>query len=238
MLLILLTVVFFVLRVIPGDPITALFEGRASPDVIAATRHALGLDKPYWEQYLIYLGQVFTGNLGTSIGEYYRGQSVLAVVLQRLPATVELAVGGMIVASLVGVTAGVIGGINRDKPADVAVRLYGTIIFVVPIFWLGQILQLVFGVWLGWLPAQSRFSGLDLPTHITGLYAVDALIEGRIDKFFVAIQHLILPSLTLGLVLSGFFTKTVRENLSSKIYPLIPLGTTLCARTGSAPAYR
>src|SRR5437667_10242701 len=110
MLLILLTVVFFVLRVIPGDPITALFEGRASPDVIAATRHALGLDKPYWEQYLIYLGQVFTGNLVTSLGEYYMNQRVLAVVLQRLQATVELTVGGVIVASFVGMTAVVCGG--------------------------------------------------------------------------------------------------------------------------------
>src|SRR2546430_12607147 len=103
MLLILLTVVFFVLRVIPGDPITALFEGRASPDVIAATRHALGLDKPYWEQYLIYLGQVFTGNLGTSIGEYYRSQSVLAVCVPRLDATLALAVGGKMVLRPLGV---------------------------------------------------------------------------------------------------------------------------------------
>src|SRR2546421_6486583 len=102
MLLILLTVVFFVLRVIPGDPITALFEGRASPDVIAATRHALGLDKPYWEQYLIYLGQVLTGNLGTSIGEYYRGQSVLAVVVPRIPPTLVLPVRGMDLAQPTG----------------------------------------------------------------------------------------------------------------------------------------
>ncbi len=213
MLLILLTVVFVVLRIIPGDPITALFEGRASPEVIAATRHALGLDKPYWEQYFTYLNQVFTGNLGTSIGQYYRGQSVLAVVLQRLPATIELAVGGMIVGSLIGITAGVIGGINRDKPIDVAIRLYGTIIFVVPIFWLGQILELVFAVWLGWLPAQGRFSGPTPPPTVTGFYTLDSLLEGRVDLFFIALQHLVLPSLTLGLVLSGFFTKTVRANL-------------------------
>src|SRR5437773_10624598 len=193
MLLILLTVVFFVLRVIPGDPITALFEGRASPDVIAATRHALGLDKPYWEQYRIYLGQVFTGNLGTSIGEYYRGQGVLAVVLQRLPATIVLAVGGLIVASLLVVIMGILGGINRDKPTDVAVRLYGTIIFVVPIFWLGQILQLVFAVWLGWLPAQGRFSGPTPPPTVTGFYTLDSLLEGRVDLFFIALQHLVLP---------------------------------------------
>ncbi len=213
MLLILLTIVFAVLRIIPGDPISALFAGRAPPDIVAQTRHALGLDRPYWEQYLTYLGQVFTGNFGTSIGENFRGQSVLSVVLQRLPATIELTIGGMIVATVVGVATGVLAGVNRDKPVDIAARLYGTIIFVVPIFWLGQILILIFAVGLPLFPAQGRFSGLDPPATITGLYTIDSLLQGRIDKFFVALDHLVLPSLTLGLVLSGFFTKTVRANL-------------------------
>jgi peptide/nickel transport system permease protein len=213
MLLILLTVVFFVLRVIPGDPVSALFAGRAPPYIIEQVRHALGLDQPYYIQYLAYLNQVFTGNLGTSIGELFKGQAVLSVLLQRLPATIELAVGSMIVATTIGVLAGLVGGVNRDKPVDVLVRLYGTIIFVVPIFWLGEILQLVFAVNLGLLPAQGRFSGLDPPATVTGLYTIDSLLEGRFDKFLVTIQHLVLPCLTLGLVLSGFFTKTVRANL-------------------------
>jgi peptide/nickel transport system permease protein len=213
MLLILLTVVFFVLRVIPGDPIAALFAGRAPPYVVEAVRHSLGLDQPYWVQYLTYLLQVFTGNLGTSIGEYFKGQSVLTVILQRLPATIELAIGAMLVATIIGVGTGLIAGVNRDKPVDVLVRLYGTIIFVVPIFWLGEILQLIFAVNLGLLPAQGRFSGLDPPATITGLYTIDSLLQGRIDKFFISLQHLVLPCLTLGLVLSGFFSKTVRANL-------------------------
>jgi peptide/nickel transport system permease protein len=213
MLLILLTVVFFVLRVIPGDPIAALFAGRAPPYVVQAVRHSLGLDQPYWVQYLTYLFQVFTGNLGISIGEYFKGQSVLTVILQRLPATIELAIGAMLVATIIGVGTGLIAGVNRDKPVDVLVRLYGTIIFVVPIFWLGEILQLIFAVNLGLLPAQGRFSGLDPPATITGLYTIDSLLQGRIDKFFISLQHLVLPCLTLGLVLSGFFSKTVRANL-------------------------
>lgn len=213
MLLILLTVVFFVLRVIPGDPIAALFAGRAPPYVVEAVRHSLGLDQPYWVQYLTYLFQVFTGNLGISIGEYFKGQSVLTVILQRLPATIELAIGAMLVATIIGVGTGLIAGVNRDKPVDVLVRLYGTVIFVVPIFWLGEILQLIFAVNLGLLPAQGRFSGLDPPATITGLYTIDSLLQGRIDKFFISLQHLVLPCLTLGLVLSGFFSKTVRANL-------------------------
>src|SRR5437867_5601370 len=125
MLLILLTVVFVVLRIIPGDPIAALYAGRAPPDVVAATRHRLGLDQPYWLQYIIYLGQIFTGNFGTSIGENYRGRNVLTVILDKLPATVEIAIGAMIVASVVGIATGVLSGTNRDKPSDVALRLYG-----------------------------------------------------------------------------------------------------------------
>lgn len=213
MLLILLTIVFVVLRVIPGDPIAALFAGRAPPDIVAATRHQLGLDLPYWQQYINYVGAILTGNLGTSIGESYHGKSVLVVILDKLPATVELAIGAMIVASIIGIVTGIVSGTNRDKPSDVALRLYGTIIFVIPVFWLGQILQLIFAVDLGWFPAQLRFSGLPFPNQVTGLYTVDSLLQGRLDMFLVAVQHLVLPSLTLGLVLSGFFTKTVRANL-------------------------
>lgn len=213
MLLILLTVVFVVLRIIPGDPVAALFAGRAPPEIVALTRHQLGLDLPYYQQYVNYLGQIFTGNLGTSIGANYHGKSVLSIILLKLPGTVELTIGAMIVATIVGVGTGVLSGTRRDKPPDVALRLYGTIIFVIPIFWLGQILQLIFAVDLGWFPAQLRFSGLPLPAHVTGLYTIDSLLEGNLDKFFVALDHLVLPSLTLGLVLSGFFTKTVRANL-------------------------
>src|SRR5213593_290529 len=213
MLFILLTVVFFVLRVIPGDPIAALLAEGTPPYIVEAVRHSLGLDRPYWEQYLVYLAQIFTGNLGISIGQYFKGQSVLAVILQRLPATAELTIGAMLVASIIGVGTGLIAGVNRDKPVDLIVRLYGTIIFVIPIFWLGEILQIVFAVNLGLLPAQGRFSGLDPPATVTGFYTIDSLLAGRIDKFFIALQHLVLPCLTLGLVLSGFFTKTVRANL-------------------------
>lgn len=213
MFLILITLVFVVLRIVPGDPVAALFAGRAPPEIVAQTRHALGLDQPIPQQYVNYLVQVFTGNLGTSIGETYHGRRVLAVVLDKLPATIELTVGAMLVATLVGVTTGVISGTNRDKPRDVALRIYGTVIWVIPIFWLGQILQLTLAVDLGIFPAQLRFSGLPFPSHVTGLYTIDSLLEGRLDKFVAALDHLVLPSLTLGLVLSGFFTKTVRANL-------------------------
>jgi peptide/nickel transport system permease protein len=216
MLLILLTVVFFVLRVLPGNPIYALYGGRAPLSVIDAANKQYGLNLPAYIQYPIYIAQIFTGNFGTSLGEHYRGQSVLAVVMQKLPATIELAIGSMIVATVIGVGMGVLSGINRDKVLDVVGRIYGTVIFVIPVFWLGLMLQYVFAIGLGWFPPNSRFdppTAILPPQTISGLYTVDALLEGRIDAFIVAVRHLVLPCLTLGLVLSGFFTKTVRANL-------------------------
>ena len=214
MLLVLLTFVFIVLRVLPGDPVLALWGGRTPPaDVVAAARAQLGLDQPAWVQYVQYLRNIFTGNFGVSFGEFYRGRPVWDVMMQKFPATVELAVGSMIVASIVGIGTGILGGAHRDKPIDVVMRLYGTIVWVMPIFWLGLILQLIFGVWLRWLPPNSRWSGSDFPAHVTGMYTVDALLEGSLPKFIKAFSHLILPSVTLGIVLSGFFTKTVRANL-------------------------
>ena len=215
MLLFLLTFVFFILRVLPGDPVLALWGGRnPPPEVIENARVQLGLDRPVFpDQYFSYLRNIFTGNFGISFGEFYRTQSVWTVMMQKFPATVELAVGAMIVAAVLGIGTGVLGGANRDRPIDVVVRLYGTVAWVTPIFWLGLIFQLIFGVWLAWLPPHSRWQGSDFPRHVTGMYTVDSLLEGSPAKFLKALSHLILPSLTLGIVLSGFFTKTVRANL-------------------------
>jgi len=221
MLLILLTAAFIVLRVLPGDPILALWGGRNPPQsAIDAARQQLGLDQPVPVQYVTYLKNVFTGNLGISIGELYHGQPVWHQISIRFPATVELAIGGMLIACLVGIPLGVLAGANRDKPIDLAVRIYGTVIWVVPIFWLGLVLQLIFGVWLGWLPTSGRTTATDIPCEPpsscairTGLYTIDSLIEGNFRHFVTAVEHLILPSVTLGLVLSGFFAKTVRANM-------------------------
>jgi len=218
MLVILLTAVFLILRILPGDPILALWGGHTPPQAtLDEARRALGLDQPLPVQYWNYLSGVFRGQLGTSIGELYRGQPVWFQISERLPATIEIAIGAMLVASGVGVLAGVTAGARRDTWVDVVLRIYGTIIWVIPIFWLGLILQLVFGVWLRWLPPHARWTGADFPVRVTGLYTLDSLLEGNFSHFIKALAHLVLPSLTLGLVLSGFFTKTVRANMMRTI---------------------
>ncbi len=218
MMLILLTAVFLILRVLPGDPIIALWGGRSPPqDVIDRAREQLGLDQPTIVQYWNYLTKIFRGDLGLSIGERYRGQSVWDNISQRLPATIELAIGSMLVASTVGIGTGILGGSRRDTWVDVLVRIYGSVIWVIPIFWLGLIFQIVFAVWLGWLPANGRWTGTDVPQGPTGLYTIDSLFMADLGRFGKAIAHLVLPCLTLGLVLSGFFTKTVRANMLQTI---------------------
>ena len=214
MLLILLTAVFFVLRVLPGDPVLALWGGREPPpDVVEAARVQLGLDKPPILQYVDYMSRFFRGDFGLSIGVTYVGRPVIGEIMNRLPATVELSIGAMFVATTVGLLTGVVGGARRDTKLDVAIRLYGTIIWVIPIFWLGILFQIVFAIWLGWFPPHGRWQGTDYPRTVTGMYTVDSLLEGNLDHFATAVRHLVLPWLTLGLVLGGFFTKTVRANM-------------------------
>ncbi len=211
MLLILLTVVFIVLRAIPGDPVTALYGGRAPPDVVEEAKRQLGLDRPIVVQYFDYLARVFTGDLGHSFK--YSGQSVAFRIFSVFPATLELTLYSMAFAILVGIVTGTIAGAKRDTPTDMGLRLYGIVIYVIPIFWLGLMLQLVFSIWLGWVPPNTRFSGLEFPNRITGLYTIDSLLEGNLDKFVDAAAHLILPVVTLGLVISGVFTRMVRVNM-------------------------
>jgi len=105
-------------------------------------------------------------------------------------------------------------GRYRGTPVDVTLRMYGIVIWVIPIFWLALMLQLTFAIGLRWLPPNGRLSPLTpIPTPRTGLYTIDSLLMGRYDIFIDAVRHLILPSLTLGLVLSGFFTRIVRVNM-------------------------
>src|SRR5439155_22467320 len=153
--------------------IYALYGERAQLILIIALRHQLGLDQHYYQQYETYIIQIFSGNFGVSIGAHYGGQRVVDVIMQKLPATIELSIGSMTVASIIGIGVGIISGINRDKIVDVVGRLYGTTIIVIPVFWLGLMLQLLFAVELRWFPVNSRFDIFPYPaTTITALYTL------------------------------------------------------------------
>jgi len=210
MILILLTFVFWLMRLAPGDPVGAILGER---NVIYgdAIRRQLGLYDPVPIQYGRYLYRVFTGDMGTSI---YTQRSVASDVAQRLPATLELTLSAMVVAILVGVGLGVLSATRRDKAPDVLSRLLAAVLYNTPVFWLGIMMQLVFAVGLGWFDVGGRLDAhTSIPPRVTGLYTVDAILAGQPFTFFDAIAHLILPAVTLGLVLSGFFARMVRANM-------------------------
>jgi peptide/nickel transport system permease protein len=218
MLFILLTTVFFVMRVLPGDPVQMHFEKMATPEAMAAMRAQLGLDKPLWAQYFDYIVGLFRGDLGRSMQDY---SSVGQQIFSAFPATFELAVCSMLIAVLVGIFLGVESSKAYNKPKDHVIRIFGIITYAIPVFFLGMIFQMIFGVWLHWLPTGGRISPALEPTGLsagglhfqTGLYTVDSLLEGNLFKFGVSLKYLFLPSLTLGLVLCGIFIRLTRSNM-------------------------
>jgi peptide/nickel transport system permease protein len=218
MIFILLTMVFVVMRVLPGDPVLLHFEKNAPPAAIAQMRHVLGLDKPIWAQYFDYIWGLFHGDLGKSMSDY---TPVSQQIFSAFPATLELAIYSIIIAVLIGIFLGVEASRRYNTPQDHAIRVFGIVTYAIPVFFLGMVLQMIFGVWLHVLPVSGRVFPTMEPTGLnignfhfsTGLYTIDSLLEGNIYKFVQAIRYLLLPSFTLGLVLCGVFIRMTRSNM-------------------------
>jgi len=213
MLLILLTIVFLILRVIPGDPCLAMLGGRnVGPEQIGHCRVQLGVDRPIAVQYLRYLGGILRGNLGDSIRT---GLPVSAELLERFPATFELAVAGMVVATLLGMGTGIFAATRSDRPLDHLVRLFNIGSFAMPVFWIGLMLLIIFAVNLRWLPVGGRIDPVTgaFFEPITRLYVVDTLLRRDPGAFLDVLRHLILPAVTLGLVVSGFIGRMSRTSM-------------------------
>jgi peptide/nickel transport system permease protein len=216
MLWTIVTLVFFLLKATPGDPADAFLGNRASEDVKAELRKQLGLDRPVYVQYFSYLFNLLQGDFGKSITS--SGKEVLDVIRENFPATLELAIGSMLVAFIVGVTIGTISASRPGTISEAGGRLFGIISYSLPIFWVGMLLQLVFAVQLHLFPLGGRFpANLTPPAKITGLYSIDSLLHFDLASFFVSLHHLALPCLTLGVLLSGIFERIVRVNLKQSL---------------------
>ena len=211
MVLILLSIVFYIMRVLPGDPVLAIVGMKASEEQIRTLRHELGLDKPLWVQYVDYILGLLRGDFGRSM--IWGRRPVLAEIWDHFPATLELSVAGFTISVLLGLLTGAYAAVKQGTKTDAALRVWGIIAYALFIPLLGMFFQLVFGVWLRWFPVAGRKNPLiDVPT-ITGFYVIDSLLVGRIDGFFDALWHLFLPALTLGIVLSGIYTRLVRSSM-------------------------
>ena len=212
MVFILLTMVFLLMRVAPGDPISASLGGHVPPAVITQIKHQLGFDKPLSVQYGNYLWGVARGDFGTTITDH---RPLSNIILVNGAATLELTFFAMLVAIVVGVVVGLVAGRYRDTPLDVGGRLFGIIIYATPVFFLGLMAQLVFGVWLNWLPTSDRASPIvqaTLQTH-TNLFIIDSIIDGNWSALQDVLRHLILPAVTLGLATAGIFIRLIRINV-------------------------
>ncbi|SEB20907.1 ABC transporter permease subunit [Variovorax sp. YR216] len=187
---------FFLIRLVPGDPIETLAGERG----IDPARHAVllkeyGLDKPLFTQYGIYIERVLHGDLGKSV---ITQEPVMSEFLALFPATVELAICAVLFALLLGIPAGIIAAVKRNSLFDHGVMATSLTGYSMPIFWWGLLLILFFSVHLGWTPVSGRIAVQYYIEPVTGFLLIDSLLSDDKGAFFSAVQHLILPAIVLG----------------------------------------
>ena len=211
------TVLFFLVRLLPGNPAHALVGQGANEDSIAAIEAKLGFDKPLPVQYVIYLGNLLRGDLGDSI---FTGQTVRADLIQRFPATFELVTIAMVLTILIGIPLGIYVALQtKGLIANIVSRIvfvYGMLTGAIPDFWLGLILIFVFFFILRIAPAPiGRLGTLGVaPDRVTGLYIVDSIISADWEALRLAARHLILPVATLTLIYMGNIVKMARSTMT------------------------
>nr|WP_299497103.1 ABC transporter permease [uncultured Rhizobium sp.] len=206
----LLVLTFFIGRLMPADPVRAIVGEDATRETYDQVFLALGLDRPIWEQFLLYLGDVLTGNFGTSIRT---GKPVIDDILHVMPATIELATFAILIGASLGVTMGVIAAVNKDRWPDHLVRVFSLFGHSMPIFWTGMIALIVFYAHLGWVGGSGRMSQfyIGMIPDRTGFLLIDSLLAGDMDVFYSAINHLILPASLLGYSSSAYITRMTRS---------------------------
>jgi len=185
-----LTLVFSLIHLIPGDPAAAVAGEGARPEDIAQVRKELGLDQPLWKQYVTYLGNVAHGDLGRS---FRTNEKVSKEILARYPATIELAFGAMIVALLVAFPLGIISAIYRNSWIDNVARFFALVGVSMPSFWFGPLLIIAFAINHPWFPVSGREEGL---------------------------KSIVLPSVTMGLALAAILTRMIRVSLAEELNQL------------------
>lgn len=226
--------VFVLARVIPGDPCTATYGEKATPEICAAFEQRFGLDKPIHEQFYIYVGAIAQGDLGTSIKF---GRPVTDLLLERLPITVELTVVALAFAAVFGITLGVVSATRRNSPADVATMIIANLGVSTPVFVLGLFLAFTFAVLLKdtpfALPPSGRLSpgvsvvplaeswGLQdlggppraLLDFVSNMYVVNTLVTGQFGALADVLRHLILPAIAVGTIPLAIIARMTRSSL-------------------------
>jgi peptide/nickel transport system permease protein len=208
-----ITVAFLLTHFTAADPLTSIIGERQmnNPEVVEAARQRWGLDRSLPEQYLVYLGNLVTGDFGTS---FRTRQPVAHDLIVRLPATLELVIAAMMLGTVFGITLGVLAARFRGGMIDNVARLFALVGASAPVFWSGLLVLFVFSVQLGWLPGPGRIDArAAAPPFVTGFFTIDTLLAGDWIGFRSALLHLALPASVLGWTVTGIVSRMVRASM-------------------------
>ena len=208
------TITFFIARVIPSSPETKWAGQRATPEQLEAARIELGLDKSLPEQYVIYLNDLIHGDLGNSLNSH---QPVSTELKRYVPATLELVLVAFVLAVALGIPLGIYSAKKKDKMLDHCSRFFSIGAVSLPTFWVALFLQLIFYKTLQWLPIGGRLSVeatiFDTVPNISGMLLLDCLLTGKFALFGDALRHIILPCITIALYPIGLVARMTRSAL-------------------------
>ncbi len=206
----LLLVTFLIARVVPIDPVLAIVGERASPETYQAAYKALGLDRPLYEQFFVYVGKVLQGDLGDSL---LTARPVLEDITRVFPATLELATVATIIGVALGIPGGVFAAVYQGRWPDHLVRVLGLFGYSMPVFWLGLMGLLVFYGKLDWVAGPGRLDIFyeDIVPRVTGVILVDSLLAGDLEVFNNALSHIILPASVLGYFSLAYISRMTRS---------------------------
>ena len=203
-------VVFLLMRVFAADPAPVVLGEHATREAMDAWRDSQGLNDPIWKQYLDFIGGALHGDLGSS---YYTHTAVTTEIMSRFPATIELAIVAIIIASVVGVALGVVSATHKGKFVDAFSTLLALVGVSMPIFWLGILFIILFTGMLHILPSGGRIDPIMQPVGGTGLFILDTLLSGDFEAFGNAVVHMIMPACALSMYSMAIITRMTRSSM-------------------------
>ena len=202
--------VFLLIHAAPGDPADLLLSEEASPQDIADARRRWGLDQPIYIQYLRFLANILSGDLGTS---FRYADPVITLIGERLPATIELAIASMLIAIIFGIPLGVWAGAKPNSWADNLGSVFGFFGISMPSFWLGIMLILVISGYFNWLPSSGRSTYGVAQGFETGFYITHGLASGNMKAAWDGIKYVIMPAIALGTGMMGLIMRVTRSSV-------------------------
>ena len=204
-------IVFLMITLTPGDPVQIMLgDSRSSPEQEAALRHDMGLDRPLYVRFALFLANAAQGEFGLS---FFHRRPVIDVIGERLPATIELTLAALVLSLVIAIPLGVLAAVRKNGWLD-RIATVGSLFGVsMPGFWFGILLILLFAVKLGWFPVSGRIGYASEVHRVTGLLLVDTLLAGQPASFLQALRHIALPALTLALPMAAVLMRVTRSSM-------------------------